>query len=109
MFRNYFITAIRNILRNKIQSFIQVLSLSICITAAILIGLNARYELTCDRFNEKFDRIYRLEYSDHVGLPAAPGYQIKQEIPEVKIVVRIVNRNGKYYVFALINMLNCSG
>jgi putative ABC transport system permease protein len=99
MFRNYFITALRNILGNRIQSFIQVLSLAIGITAAVLIGLYVKNELTYDRFNEKFDRIYRLEYSDHVGLPTAPGYQIKQAIPEVENVVRMVNWHGKDYAF----------
>jgi len=95
MFRNYFITAFRNIIRNKIQSFIQVLSLAIGITAAILIGLYAKYELSYDRYNEKFDRIYRLQWGDQVGLWSAIGHQIKQEIPEVENVVRLVNYGGK--------------
>lgn len=99
MLRNYFLTALRNIINNKIQSLIQVLSLAIGITAAILIGLYVRNEFTYDRFNEKFDRIYRLEYSDHVGLPTAPGHQIKQVIPEVENVVRLVNWRGKDYAF----------
>ena len=95
MFRNYFITAIRNILRNKIQSFIQVLSLSIGITSAILIGMYAWHEFTYDRYNEKLDRIYRLQWGDQVSLPSAFGHQIKQEIPEVENVVRMVNWAGK--------------
>jgi len=95
MIRNYFITALRSIFKNKIQSIIQVVSLAIGITAFLLIGLYARHEMSYDKFNEKFDRIYRLEYSDHVGLPTAPGHQIKQEIPEIENVVRLVNWNGK--------------
>jgi putative ABC transport system permease protein len=95
MLRNYFISALRNIIRNKIQSIIQVLSLTIGIIAVILIGLYAKHELGYDRFNEKFDRIYRLEYGDQVGLPSAPGHQIKQNIPEVENVVRLINWMGK--------------
>jgi putative ABC transport system permease protein len=95
MFRNFFLTAHRNIVRNKVQSIIQVISLSIGIALAILIGLYAKNELSYDRFNEKFDRIYRLEYGDQVGMPTAPGHQIKQEIPEVENVVRLVNWRGK--------------
>ncbi|MFC2099122.1 ABC transporter permease, partial [Bacteroidota bacterium] len=95
MFRNYFITAFRIIIRNKIQSVIQVLSLAIGITAFILIGLYAKHELNYDRFNEKFDRIYRLEYGNRVGLPTAPGHQIKQQIPEVENVVRLINWGSK--------------
>ena len=91
MFRNYFITAFRNIIRNRIQSFIQVLSLAIGITATILIGLYTQNELSYDNFNEKYDRIYRLEYGDYVRQPPAPGHKIKQQISEVENVVRIIN------------------
>jgi putative ABC transport system permease protein len=48
MFKNFFLTAHRNIVRNKIQSAIQVTSLTIGITAAILIGLYAKYEFSYD-------------------------------------------------------------
>ncbi|KPL14909.1 MAG: hypothetical protein AMS26_09130 [Bacteroides sp. SM23_62] len=95
MFKNFFLTAHRNIVRNKMQSAIQVASLSIGIAAAVLIGLYARYELNYDRFNEKFDRIYRVEFGDQVGMPSAIGHQIKQQIPEVENVVRLVNWIGK--------------
>lgn len=67
MFRNYVITALRNVIRNRIQSLIQVISLVIGITAFILIGLYARNELRYDRFNENYDRIYRLEFGNRVG------------------------------------------
>ena len=89
MFRNYFISALRNMIRNKVQTLIQVISLSTGITAAILIGLFAIYELSYDKFNQHFDRIYRLEFGDQVGLWAAPGHEIKQNIPEVENVVRL--------------------
>ena len=52
MFKNFFLTAHRNIVRNKIQSAIQVTSLTIGITAAILIGLYAKYEFSYNQFNE---------------------------------------------------------
>jgi len=95
LFRNFFITALRNITRNRIQSLIQVISLVIGITAFILIGLYARNELRYDRFNENFDRIYRLEFGNRVGQPTAPGHQIKQYFSEVENVVRLVNWQGK--------------
>jgi len=68
MFRNYLISALRNIIRNRVQSVIQVISLVIGITAFILIGLYARNELRVDRFNENFDRIYRLEFENQPGV-----------------------------------------
>jgi hypothetical protein len=73
MFKNFFLSAHRY----KIQSAIQFTSLTIGITSGILIGLYAKFEWSYDRFHEKGDRIYRLEYADNVGLPLAPGYQIR--------------------------------
>ena len=95
MLKSYFLTALRNIIRNRIQSVIQVVSLVIGITAMILIGLYARNELSYDRFNDHFDRIYRLEFGDRVGQPTAPGHQIKQHFSEVENVVRLVNWLGR--------------
>ena len=95
MFKNFFLTAHRNIVRNKIQSAIQVTSLTIGITAVVLIGLYARYEFSYDQFNEKLDRIYRLEFADNVGLALAPGHQIMQNIPEVESMVRLLSWDGK--------------
>ena len=101
MLRNYFITALRNILRNKIQSLIQVLSLAIGITAAIMIGLYVKHEFSYDRFHEKLDRIYRVEFGAQVGLWSAIGHQIKQEIPEVENVARVLNWHGKDWCMTL--------
>jgi len=99
MFRNYFITAFRYIIRNKIQSVIQILSLTIGITAVILIGLYVDHELSYDKFNEKGGRIYRLEYGDFVSQQSAIGHQIKENLSEVEDVVRIqrpITQNIKY-------------
>jgi putative ABC transport system permease protein len=95
MIWNYFITAFRIIIRNKIQSVIQVASLAIGITAILLIGLYVNHELSYDKFNEKLDRIFRLEYGDAPGLPTAPGHLIKENISEVENVVRMVNWAGR--------------
>jgi putative ABC transport system permease protein len=95
MIRSYFIIALRNFIRNKVQSSIQVLSLAIGIASLILIGLYARFEFSYDQFNENYDRIYRLEFDKQVGLWSAIGHQIKQEIPEVENVVRMLNWWGK--------------
>ena len=108
MLRNYFITAFRYILRNKVQSFIQVLSLTIGITAAILIGLYAVNELSYDKFNEKLDRIYRLEYGDFVSQQSAIGHEIKENFTEVENVVRI-NKSGSYPITKNIKYISDRG
>ncbi|WP_128545998.1 ABC transporter permease [Larkinella soli] len=62
MFRNYFTVAYRNLLRHKLFSLINVFGLTIGLTCCFLILLFVRHELSYDRFQEKFDRIYRVTY-----------------------------------------------
>lgn len=60
MYKSYFIIAWRNILKSKGYTAINILGLSIGITACILIALYVQFELSFDRFNLKTDRIYRV-------------------------------------------------
>ncbi len=53
--------SIRNILKHKIYALVNVFGLTLGFTAFILIALFLRYELTWDRSNEFFDRIYRVQ------------------------------------------------
>ena len=90
MIRSYFVIAFRYIIRNKIQSIIQIASLAIGITAIILIGMYVDHELSYDKFNKKIDRIYRLEYGEFAGQQSAIGHQIKENFPEADNVVRML-------------------
>ena len=102
MFRNFFITAYRNITGNKVQSVIQVISLSIGVTAAILIGLTVSRELSYDRFHKNYDRIYRLEHGNSIKLVPGIGHHLKQNMPEIENVVRMITWEGKDDTRALI-------
>ena len=55
------------------------------------------HELSYDKFNEKIDRIYRLEYGEYDGQVSAIGHQIKEEFPEVDNVVRMLNWGGNSF------------
>jgi putative ABC transport system permease protein len=60
MFKNYFIIAVRNFLRNKIFSFINIIGLAIGISAALVIYLIVSYDLGFDKFENDGNRIYRV-------------------------------------------------
>ncbi len=60
MFKNYFIVAARNLIRQKGYSVINALGLSLGVTCFILILLFIQDELRYDRYHEKAGRIYRL-------------------------------------------------
>jgi putative ABC transport system permease protein len=59
MFKNYLKIALRNIVRQKVYSSINIAGLAIGMACFILISLWVRDELSYDRFHENGDRIYR--------------------------------------------------
>ncbi|WP_282040808.1 ABC transporter permease [Winogradskyella flava] len=69
MIRNYFKIAWRNIMRNKVFSFINIIGLTIGFSAAFVIGLMIYYDYTFDDFHEDGDRTYRIvsEFTDPDG------------------------------------------
>jgi len=60
MLKNYFNIAFRNFLRNKIFSVINILGLSIGISASLVIYLLVAYDFSFDKFEKGSDRIYRV-------------------------------------------------
>src|SRR5258708_21780741 len=60
MIKNYFITAWRNISRNKVYTTINVLGLSLGVCACLIIYLITSFELSYDTFHPDKDRIYRI-------------------------------------------------
>ncbi len=60
MFKNYFKTAWRNLMKSKIFSFINILGLTIGITVCMMIFLFIMNEFSFDSFHKQGDRIYRV-------------------------------------------------
>jgi len=60
MLKNYFIIAWRNIIRNKVYTVINVLSLALGLTACLVIFIIAHYEFSFDTFHPDTERIYRI-------------------------------------------------
>ena len=60
MFRNYFKTAFRNLLRKRIYSFINIAGLSLGLACAMLIILYVKDEVSYDRFHANANHIYRI-------------------------------------------------
>ena len=60
MFRNYFKVGIRNILKYKVFSFINVFGLAMALSVCMLIILMLADQKSYDQFNEKKDRTYRI-------------------------------------------------
>ena len=61
MFRNYLVIALRNIVRHKLYSFINIAGLAVGLACLILIILFVRDELSYDKWIPGSDRLYRVE------------------------------------------------
>jgi putative ABC transport system permease protein len=107
MFKNYFKIAFRNLWKHRAFSFINIMGLTVGMTACFLIFLYVRFELSYDSFHEKGDRIYRVVADIKTpteviksGVPAwAIPPHLASEFPEVESYVRIMSqpllvRNG---------------
>jgi putative ABC transport system permease protein len=106
MFKNYFKIAWRNLLKNKTFSLINIVGLASGLACFILIALYVADELSYDRFNEKADRIYRIN-SDivfggnklHLAVASDPmGATLKKDYPQVEEYVRFYISNGSKLV-----------
>lgn len=60
MLTNYLKIAWRNLMKNKIFSFINIFGLTIGLTSFLLIALYIFDELTFDRFHKNANNIYRI-------------------------------------------------
>ncbi len=103
MFRNYLLTAIRNLRRNKIYSLINMLGLSLGLAAAILILLYVKDEVSYDRFHSQLPQIYRVfntsvnEETRELRKSAISGYfqgpRFTASVPEIKGYTRFQNNS----------------
>jgi len=72
MIKNYLKTAWRNLMKNKMFSFINILGLTIGITVCMMIFLFIMNEFSVDRFHKKGKNIYRVMRGYDASKQAAP-------------------------------------
>jgi putative ABC transport system permease protein len=99
MLKNYLKIAVRNILRQRIYSIINIIGLAVGIACCIAILLYVRDELSYDRFNKNADQIYRVHYHTYFNnkdfdlanscAPLEPT--MVKDFPEVVAATRIAN------------------
>ncbi len=127
MFRNYFKTTIRNLWKNKTNSFLNIFGLAIGIACAGLIFLWVEDEVNFDKFNLKKDRLFFVrvnqQYDTYTATfgssPGVMGPAMKADIPGIANTCRVtedqtsllfnigdkaVYASGKYVESALFNM-----
>jgi len=101
MFRNYMASALRNVARNRLYFYTNVIGLAVAITAALLIGLFVHDELTYERFIPNSANVYIVTTvvtppEGHGPLEAVPSEPdvaswLKLDLPAVAQVARMVS------------------
>jgi len=99
MIKNYFKTAFRNLLRNKVYSFINIAGLSLGLACAMLIILYLKDEMSYDRFHTNVNSIFRVvlgqtgpdaDKGRKMGITGFfQGPKFTAKIPEIKSFVRV--------------------
>ena len=97
MIKNYFVVAIRNLMRHKLYTSINVLGLAIGLACGILILLYIQQEFSVDRTHILGDRIYKVIREERgstqttygSGTSGGLGPVLKETFPEVETTVRI--------------------
>jgi putative ABC transport system permease protein len=98
MFRNYLTVALRNMVRHKLYSVINIAGLGVGLACVLFIALFLRDELSFDRWIPGTEHLYRVELAVRVPgrplltmavIPFALPKAMKDEIPEVKGMTRL--------------------
>ena len=97
MLRNYFILAVRNLLKRKAYSIINILGLAIGVAVCLVILKYVDFELSYDDYHKNADHIYRtasitFNKGELRGANSISGYAqgpaLLADMPEVKTYVR---------------------
>ncbi|MFY0653992.1 MAG: ABC transporter permease [Cyclobacteriaceae bacterium] len=107
MFKNFIVLAYRHFVRSPLSSFIELFGMTAGLTVFLLVLLWVSRETSYDSFNEKGDRIYRLEQTTEQAtngafMSAMIGPLLKESLPEVEKSVRFRSMgDGKSQVYTV--------
>ncbi len=104
MIRNFFKIAVRNLRKNKVFSFINILGLAVGLTCFLLIAAYVYNELSYDRFPAESKNIYRVnlttlgngDASVYPMVDIAVGEGIQSAFPEVKSFTRLSPNSAEF-------------
>ena len=99
MLQNYLKIALRNLLRNRVYSAINILGLALGVACCLLLALYIQDEVSYDKHHKNVENIYRIvsDFQTEAviqksGTASPPiAMTMKDEIPEVQAAVRVLN------------------
>src|SRR5579862_3800255 len=102
MFHNYLVTALRNLVRHKLHSFINIAGLAVGLACVIFVLMFIRDELSYDKWIPGTGNLYRMEKTSHLlgrdpanwaQIPFPMAAVMRNGIPEVTAATHL------YYTF----------
>ncbi|MEP7165573.1 MAG: ABC transporter permease [Ferruginibacter sp.] len=98
MIKNYFKIAVRNLMKNKIFSFINIFGLTIGLTCCMLISMYVYNELSYDSYHKNIKQLYQLgttfvkdgKDDRTANTPAPMAKAIQMEFPEILQTTRLL-------------------
>ena len=120
MLRNYLVVAVRNLLKNKILSMINVLGLGASLSICLLIILFVSYQKTSDAWHKKADRIYLTicDYrspadpdraSSYATTPVSLASLLQDVCPDVEVTTRLRRFRGSMGFLGSQSQIKVSG
>ncbi len=117
MFRNFFVTAVRNFRKNLSHTLLNIAGLGLGLACCLVVFTIINFEYSFDNWHEKKDRIYRLtniyygdnrtSYNGIINYPT--GKAIRENVPDLEKVVEFhgpqneklsfTDANGDFQVF----------
>ena len=120
MLRNYLVVAVRNLLKNKILSMINVFGLGASLSICLLIILFVSYQKTSDAWHKKADRIYLTicdyrspNHPDRVRsfatTPVSLASLLQDVCPDVEVTTRVRRFRGSMGFLGSQSQIKVSG
>jgi putative ABC transport system permease protein len=106
MLKHYWVTALRNLIRNKLFTSINIIGLSLSIAIFLALTSYVRYQFSFDKFYDDGDRVYRINYFEYqAGQPVLQSARthdrtallVHEYVPQVEAVSRVYHE--KAYVW----------
>ena len=107
MIQNYFKIAWRSLVKHKGYTAINIAGLSIGIASCLLIFLVVSYELSYDKFQKNYQRIYRVvtastnkdgSQATNPGIPVPALEALRTDFPQLEKVVPVLSAYGSQVI-----------
>lgn len=105
MIKNFFKTAIRNMLKNKFSATVNIIGLAIAFAGFIVVLVYLNHELSYDTWNPELKKVYKISYQDKTdilsGTPAPLASFLSEKYPNAVAATAIMPSDDFEYLLTV--------